>query len=53
MSCAATAQEICIFVFIYEQIQFSHDVAHVIFSVHDTSGKTTSPKRHVAEKTLC
>ena len=32
ISCAVTTQLICIFVFAYAKIRFSHDAAHVIAS---------------------
>ena len=30
ISCAVTAQLICVFIFAYAKIRFSHDVAHIV-----------------------
>ena len=42
ISWAVTAQLICVFVFAYAKIRFSHDAAHLIFSLNYHVGKTQS-----------
>ena len=34
---AFTAQLICVFVFAYTEIRFSHDAAHLVINLHDRS----------------
>ena len=34
ISCAFTAQLICLFVFAYAKSRYSHDVAHIFFQIH-------------------
>ena len=41
ISCAVTAQLICVFVFAYAKSRFSHDTAHI------SKGKTKIPLREV------
>ena len=38
ISCAVTAQLICVFVFAYAKTRFSHDEAHIIFNVFRQKG---------------
>ena len=41
ISCAVTAQLICVFVFAYAQIRVSHEVAHIIVQVMDDFVQST------------